>query len=162
MKQIVFLFILYKFSASSRPTLPRISQNLIQNRFSNTQALNALPLIKSRFDSLVAIQTTDNTHLCSGVLIDIDFVLTSASCLMIANDGFYKENEVSFLFPENLDFAFLIRSSKFTVTAQLYWIPHRKTLKRFSAIKSLIALSSQMIWPFYTLTRLTMKISVTS
>lgn len=46
------------------------------------------------FNGLVSIQNGKNRHLCGGILFDLDFVITSASCLTKDRDQFYKSSEV--------------------------------------------------------------------
>lgn len=51
-------------------------------------------LSTTEFENLVSVQLKRNKqHICSGVLIDLDFLITAASCL-IKNDEFYTSEEV--------------------------------------------------------------------
>lgn len=80
-----------------RPVPPETANVSIEKRFRFSHGvLNATPLRKSRFDSLVSVQKGDDSrHLCAGVLLDLDFVLIPASCLVIQNSGFYEPKDVS-------------------------------------------------------------------
>lgn len=55
---------------------------------------NEVTLRSKPFNGLVSIQNEKNRHLCGGFLFDLDFVITSASCLARDRDQFYKSSEV--------------------------------------------------------------------
>lgn len=46
------------------------------------------------FNGLVSIQNDQSHHLCGGILLDLDFVITSASCLIKFDDQFYESDKV--------------------------------------------------------------------
>uniref|UniRef100_A0A336L4S2 CSON003055 protein n=1 Tax=Culicoides sonorensis TaxID=179676 RepID=A0A336L4S2_CULSO len=60
--------------------------------------------VKSRskpFNGLVSIQNSMKLHLCGGVLLDLDFVVTSAKCLIKPEGEFYEKHEL-FVFNNTL------------------------------------------------------------
>lgn len=63
--------------------------------YSRTGTINGERLTLQGFENIVSIQLKNSqSHLCSGVLIDLDFLITAASCL-VDNDKFYASDEVS-------------------------------------------------------------------
>lgn len=57
-------------------------------------SLKQVTLRSKPFNGLVSIQNSENRHLCGGILLDLDFVITSASCLEKDQDEFLTSSEV--------------------------------------------------------------------
>lgn len=60
------------------------------------KAIKATTVQRNEFSSFVSIQTEYGQHICGGMLLDIDFVITTASCLLKKNsrNEYYKPEEV--------------------------------------------------------------------
>uniref|UniRef100_A0A336L267 CSON003054 protein n=1 Tax=Culicoides sonorensis TaxID=179676 RepID=A0A336L267_CULSO len=62
------------------------------------KAFNGKLIRQNEFKNFVSIQTKDGRHLCGGLLLDVDFVITASSCLNnILNKEPYQANELQIM-----------------------------------------------------------------
>lgn len=58
-------------------------------------AVNGAVVRKGEFKNFVSIQTKTGSHLCGAMMLDVDFVITAASCLTKILNKEYQTSEVS-------------------------------------------------------------------